>query len=143
MMLFAAVVVIMLGTKSITLNTGGKIHGILQFLVPVMCVAGFLGGNMLFKKKLDAINGHGGSLFRRLTDYRTASLLRWAMLEGPVILAVIGLMLTGKYIFYGPFIFLMLVFFLLYAPSEEKIKMQLQLNGQEQAVLDDEYAELE
>jgi hypothetical protein len=72
MMLFAAVVVILLGTKSIKLGPGGNIHGILQFLVPVVCVAGFFGGNMIFKQKLDAINGHGGSLLRRLTDYRTA-----------------------------------------------------------------------
>jgi hypothetical protein len=144
MMLFAAIAVILLGTKTFTGPEPGKMHDILKFLAPLAALSGFIGSTIIFKKQLDEINAAlNSSLGQKLARYRTACIIRWALLEGPVILAVIGLLLTGNYYFYGPIIFLLLIFFLLYAPSEEKIKMQVKMSSAEQAVLDDNFGEIE
>jgi hypothetical protein len=127
---------------AVDVSASSSVHKVLMFLVPVASVAGLLMANLLFKKKTDALRSAGSmSLRYRLEQFRSASLLRWALTEAPLMLAIIALILTGSY-YYGIFIFLLLIFFILYAPSADKIKMQLELSSEEAALLDDGYAEI-
>jgi ABC-type protease/lipase transport system fused ATPase/permease subunit len=141
MIIFSVIVVVLMMTMSLFEEDAASLHQVMKFVVPVISLAAFIGSGFLFKKKMDAVKQATGISFGyRMDQYRNASIVRWAMLEGAVMLALIAQLLTKNY-YYSIFIFLLLVFFFLYAPSAEKIKTQLQLNSEEQAMLDDEYSE--
>lgn len=141
MIIFSVIVVVLMMTASVFEENAASLHNIMKFFVPVVTIAAFLGSGVIFKKKIDALKQASGTSFRyRMEQYRTACIMRWAMLEGAVMLALVAQLLTKNY-YYSIFIFLLLIFFFLYAPSAEKIKTQLELGSQEQAILDDEYGE--
>lgn len=48
-----------------------------------------------FKKKVESISKNDQPVTEKLTAYRAASIIRWAMLEAPVLLLIIGFLLTG------------------------------------------------
>jgi hypothetical protein len=141
MIIFSVIVVVLMMTASLFEEDAASLHNIMRFVVPVVSVGAFIGSGILFKQKIDSVKQASGMSFGyRMDQYRSASIIRWAILEGAVMLALIAQLLTKNY-YYSIFIFLLLVFFFLYAPSAEKIKSQLGLNSEEQAMLDDEYAE--
>jgi hypothetical protein len=141
MIVFSIIVVVLMMTASIFEDDAGSVHNIMKFLVPVITVAAFFGSGIIFKKKTDMLKQASGMGFRyRMEQYRSACMVRWAILEGAVMLALIAQLLTKNY-YYTIFIFLLLIFFFLYAPTADKIKTQLDLNSNEQAMLDDEYTE--
>jgi hypothetical protein len=51
----------------------------------------------MYKKKVEAIKTNAASLKDKLNAYRAANIIRWAMLEAPVLLAIIIFMLSGDY----------------------------------------------
>lgn len=53
----------------------------------------------LYKKKIEALRTSANTTKEKLLAYRAASIIRWAMLEAPVLLAIIAFMLTGHYNF--------------------------------------------
>ena len=141
MIVFSVIGVTLMMSANIFSENNNRLHQVMQFVVPVVAIAAFLGSGVIFKKQTDELkNNPNLSLGYRLNGYRSASIVRWALLEGAVFVSLITLLLTKEY-YYAIFIFLLLVFFFLYAPSAEKIKTQLELNSQEQALLDDEYGE--
>ena len=52
-------------------------------------VAGYLAGNVLFRKKLEQINSDPKSLSERFNDYRAASIIRWALCEFATLFCII------------------------------------------------------
>jgi len=52
----------------------------------------------LYKKKVTELRESAIPVPGKLTAYRAAALIRWAMLEAPVLLAIVIFMLTGNYI---------------------------------------------
>jgi hypothetical protein len=142
MILFCIIVVVLMSTGSFIQDNGQQLHRVMQFVAPLTTLAAIAGSAIIFKKRTDALKDSGLSLRFRLEKYRTACIMRWALLEGAVTVSLLAQLLTQQY-YYSIFIFLLLVFFFLYAPSAEKIKMQLQLDGMEQARLDDVYQELD
>ncbi|MEO9144598.1 MAG: hypothetical protein ABI237_03495 [Ginsengibacter sp.] len=61
-------------------------------------IAGYLGGNILFRKKLDALNENSHSLSEKFNNYRAACIMRWAMLEFPVLFCIIFFFVTDNFI---------------------------------------------
>ena len=53
----------------------------------------------VYKKKTETIRNSIVSNRDKLVGYRAANLIRWAMLEAPVLVAIIAFMLTGHYNF--------------------------------------------
>lgn len=51
----------------------------------------------MYKKKVEAIKINAAPLKEKLSAYRAASIIRWAMLEAPVLVAIVMYMLTGDY----------------------------------------------
>ncbi|MBC7936548.1 MAG: hypothetical protein H7Y86_14455 [Rhizobacter sp.] len=51
----------------------------------------------MYKKKLAALKDSTQPANEKLLAYRAASIIRWAMLEAPVLIAIVGFMLTGNY----------------------------------------------
>lgn len=51
----------------------------------------------MYNKKIAALRDNSLPAAEKMNAYRAASLIRWAMLEAPVLLAIIAFMLTGNY----------------------------------------------
>lgn len=50
----------------------------------------------LYKKKIAAIKEGAQTVSEKLNAYRAANIIRWAMLEAPVLLSIVAFMLTGN-----------------------------------------------
>lgn len=68
----------------------------LILLCIVLGISGYFGGNILFRKKLDTINENSLSLSNKFNDYRGALIVRWAMLEFPILFCIILFFVTNN-----------------------------------------------
>ena len=105
----------------------------LQVMAIIIAVAGVFTGTSVFKKKLLQAREMEAGAAEKFAVYRAASILQWALLEGPSIFCIISFFLTGNYAFLalaGVVMFL----FVMTAPSKTKILLQLQIS---EAELDD------
>jgi hypothetical protein len=96
------------------------------YTVPLLALIGFFGGYLLFKKQLKVIR-YKSSLNEKFTGYQTALIIRYALLEGPSLFAIVAYMLNGNLFFLSVSGFLMLYFIFL-RPTTEKIDTDLQLD---------------
>lgn len=76
------------------------------------------------------------TLAEKLRAYQTASLIRYALLEVPSMIGIVGFYLTGMYWFFT-FTAVALAFFLLVIPSRAKVCEVLQLSHDEITLLND------
>jgi hypothetical protein len=88
----------------------------------------------LFNKQLRALEP-SFSPAEKFSVYRSASIIKWALIEGPVLFAAICFMLTRNYAFIA-LAFALVILFALQAPAKLKAMLQLQLSEQEFASLE-------
>jgi divalent metal cation (Fe/Co/Zn/Cd) transporter len=137
---FTAIVIITKGAK--LFPDQEKWHNIGQYIAPILMLLGIVLSAILYQKQINAIVQKTDiSLAQKLSDYRTASIIRWTCIEGAILVSVVLLFLTGNY-YYLIFLFVLLVFFVMYTPSKDQIIAHLRLSSNEQNILNDEYAEL-
>lgn len=124
--------VIFLGFAVVLVFTGSfkstmpQAENIFFILAPLLIIAGRISGTTIYKKKLQqALNTH--TLAEKLNLYRSAFITRCALLEGPVMFAIITFLLTNRLIFLA-FAAGGLVLFRLLKPTKEKIVRSLQLS---------------
>ncbi|PHQ61548.1 MAG: MFS transporter [Maribacter sp.] len=91
----------------------------IYLLIPISAI--FL-GNLLYKQQLKKV-GNNLTLEEKIAPYQTASLIRWAMLEGA---AFFILFVKKEFIIVGLFLILYMVFL---KPSEEGIKRDFKMVG--------------
>jgi hypothetical protein len=120
--MFIAVVLVLKGQYEIILQPENDLF---FFIVPGFAVMALLSSNMIFKKLLDKaklLNQHSD----KLNNYRAACIVRYALVEGPSLFAIICYYLTGNlfYIFISGFCILYL--FTL-RPTKEKVEMDLMI----------------
>src|SRR5664279_3328790 len=72
----------------------------LQVIVLIVSFGCVRAAFYLFKKRLQSIDT-ASSATDKFSVYRTASIVKWALIEGPVLFAVICFMLTRNYAFIG------------------------------------------
>jgi divalent metal cation (Fe/Co/Zn/Cd) transporter len=98
-----------------------------QVITLLFTGATFFIGNILFKNKINSIKQTAKlNTQQKFEQYRTASLLQWALLEGATLFNGIAYFLVGNY----AFIALAAVIILLFAmqvPNKTKIALQLGL----------------
>lgn len=99
------------------------------FIVPVFVVGGLFASNILFKNFLNTARGKK-NLYEKLSFYRSALIIRYALLEGPSFFAIVSFLLTGDYLFLGLSGLIILVFFTL-NPTVEKAVNDLELHSEE------------
>jgi len=61
----------------------------ITLLCIVIGIAGYLAGNVFFRKKLEQINSDPKSLSERFNDYRSACITRWALSEFATLFCII------------------------------------------------------
>jgi hypothetical protein len=110
------------------LNTNGTIADIFVYILPLIALGGIFAGNFIFKKLLSNIKKNE-SLQHKLTGYQTASLVKFALLEGPALLNILWFSQTGNLLFLT--IGMVLVLFLfMQRPTKIKIENDLELTGE-------------
>ncbi|MEO6314987.1 MAG: hypothetical protein ABIU63_00480 [Chitinophagaceae bacterium] len=83
-----------------------------------------------FKGKIAAMLSTPLSLAEKASQYHSASIIQWAILEGACLFVISCFLIAGNYAFAAMAIVLM-VYFALLAPSRIKIVMQLKLTDKE------------
>lgn len=85
---------------------------------------------VFYKNKIAAIRAAAEPAKEKLIAYRAASLIRWAMLEAPVLIAIVAFMLTGNYNFLI-IAAVVLLLFLSTKPSAAKAVTEISVNEDE------------
>jgi hypothetical protein len=120
-------IIFFLNYREIFLPTFAEHEKILQTIAILFTVMAVFLGAKLFKKKLALINENpGADATLKLTQYRSASIMQWGLLEAACLVCAICLLLTGNYAFLALAAVLILYFAML-APVKNRIAMQLNL----------------
>jgi len=70
------------------------------------------------------------SLIHKISGYRTAKIVAWAMIEGACFFALVATLLTSNYLYVAVYIFLFGYFFLM-KPTKESLIRDMHLNSDE------------
>ncbi len=99
------------------------------YLLPGLTVASVFVGNMLFKKNMKELNTTE-TLQSKLAIYQTSSIIRYALLEGTALLAIVTFSNENN-LYYLIFAVIPLGYLLLLRPTKDKITTDLNLTAQE------------
>ena len=114
-------------TFSSTLQDQDKIFLCVAF---IFSVAGYFAGTSIFNNRLAEIRGSDDDLDTKFNKYRAASIMRWAMIEGPCIFSLICFLLTADYKLLILALILIVVLTII-GPSRTKIATQMELDDEE------------
>jgi hypothetical protein len=123
--LVSVVLVVMRQTTFVNASTGK----ILQVSVALAAFLSAGAGYFIFNKRLQSITTMATAT-ERINTYRLAAIIRWGLIELPVLFAIISFVLTGNYAFPALAIVLMILFAAT-APLKNKVIQQLQLKDEE------------
>lgn len=98
-----------------------------SIVVALSCI--ILGAG-IFKTRLQKLNDVQLPLQEKFVQYRTNSIIRWALLEGPCLLAVTGYLVTANQLFLLIAGILLLVFTST-APAKSKVCAHLGINNED------------
>ena len=133
--IFTAVVVIAAYSKLQLPVVPEEMDRIFQVIAVILAAAGFFAGSTLFKKQLLKIREmQTATTKEKFGLYRSASILQWALLEGPCLFSIICFFLTGNYAFIA-LAFVLILLFTMLGPSKLKIALQLGVSEEELADL--------
>ncbi|MEX1001750.1 MAG: hypothetical protein WDZ35_06510 [Crocinitomicaceae bacterium] len=99
------------------------------FLVPTVILLAIVVGNFLFQKLIRAVN-EAKMLQQKVTIGFTSNIVRFALIEGAILLGVIALLSTAN-LFYMVFIVIGFMYFISLKPTDKKIKRDLMLSHDE------------
>jgi hypothetical protein len=121
-----------------TIDPGQGLEDLRKILLILVCVftaGGYLGGRILFKKRMEAARDMD-KLTDKLTEYRAAVIVRFALLEGSSFFAIVAFLLTGELAFLGVAAFIIAIFITL-MPSKSNAIRDLELNNLEEQKIND------
>jgi hypothetical protein len=102
---------------------------VFMYIVPLAAIGGFMTGYTIFKKQLAAIRSKN-TLGEKIIAYQTALIIRYALLEGPCLLAIVAYLLNNN-LFYLVVAGLLILYFIFLRPTMEKVENDLDLNFNE------------
>jgi len=106
-----------------------ELGDILLYIVPLISLISVFMSFYIFNQRLNALKDEPG-LSKKLADYRSALIVRWALVEGPSFFAIVSYLLTGNYLLLG-FAIILIAIFILIMPSSSKLDSDLELSWQD------------
>lgn len=104
------------------------------YLIPIAAMFGYFGSKIYFKKQLETIK-KSDPLPSKLAKYQMASIVKYAFIEGPALLAFFIFMGNGYTLYFS--IAVCLVFYLaVQRPTKDKLIQDLNLSPTEQQEMD-------
>ena len=116
------------------LNANPNLNKILQVVVLAVSFVCIKTGLTVFNRKLQLIPAEM-PLLDKISLYRTAALIKWALMEIPVLLSVACFMITRNYAFIV-LAFVLMLLFAFQGPLRQKIMLELQINHAELSALE-------
>jgi hypothetical protein len=131
MLLFFIIIVVLIQVKETLLDK--NIDNIFMMIVPVFGLIMMFISRMIYNQMISKADA-GDNLIQKISSYRTAKIVAWAMIEGACFFALIATMLTSNYLYVAVFIFLFGYFFLM-KPSKESLIRDMSLNSDESELI--------
>jgi hypothetical protein len=100
--LFGIVVYILTENQKFSIDYSGDV---MFFAVPLMAIAGIVLGNFLYGTTIKGLASKD-TLMGKLSGIQTASIIKYALLEGPALFGIVAFMNEGNQYFLGISIFL-------------------------------------
>ena len=123
---FIVLMVLIQGKHS---STAKEVDTIFTIIVPVFGLMMMFISRMIYNQMLAKFDVNV-ALLQKITNYRTAKIISWAMIEGACFFALVATMLTSNYLYVAVFVFLFGYFFLM-KPSKESLIRDMSLNSEE------------
>ncbi len=127
---FFAVIAFFLGTLRTSAFAADKnLTLALTIALSIVSISGISMSYFLYRSKITAARTKETAT-EKMNEFRTACMLRWALLEFPAFLSIIAFMLTANMVFLGGFGIIFFAF-LLARPTIEKMAADLELGFDE------------
>ncbi|AFL81815.1 hypothetical protein Aeqsu_2355 [Aequorivita sublithincola DSM 14238] len=123
-LVFGVMMFLQTKNQQLNLNYTGDV---MYFVVPFMAVAGILAGNYLYGNMLKGLASMK-TLREKLNGFQSASVIRYALLEGPAFLGIVAFMNEGNQ-YYLIFSVLLLGWLIMQRPTKDKVESDLKLEG--------------
>ncbi len=130
--IFVAISIFIVYNKMIV-SPAKEMDKLFQIITIVLAAAGYFAGSAFFKKKLIQMEELQSSAKEKFEIYRSASIIKWSLLEGPCIFSIISFVLTANYAFLA-LAFVLILLFTIESPTKTKVALQL---GISELVLED------
>lgn len=127
LLLFFTVVIVLIQDKAPA--AGEELDNIFTIIVPIFGLIIMFLSRMIYNQMIRKYDA-SSSLIHKISNYRTAKIISWAMIESASLLALVATMLTSNYLYVAVFIFLFGYFFLM-KPSKESLIRDMRLNSDE------------
>lgn len=133
--------IVLFGTMSIFITVDGPIeyavndeNMVFVALATFFSLSGLISSMLIFKSKLK-LDMKKPILIEKLQSYTSSTIIKLALLEGPILFVLVCNFFGANYIFFGLGAVLIIVF-LLNAPTKNKVIMDLELNREEIKMLE-------
>jgi hypothetical protein len=133
-LLFGLVIYFQFSNAELT-DEMNSMNDIFRIMVPAFIIGGLFTSELLFKTLLKKIN-QKTDLKERLIGYRSALIIKYALLEGPSLFAIIAFLVTSNLVFLGLSGFIILMF-LTNRPTRFRAINDLLLNPSDKALIED------
>lgn len=120
----------------------GEFHpnDIFSYIVPMLVLSGSVGGHFISKSAIDKAKNKP-SFKQKLESYKSALVIRYAMLEGPNLFCLVAYLLTSNLIFMYIAVAVM-VYYLMSYPKTSNLMNELDLSSAEIDQLNDSQFQL-
>lgn len=131
---------ILFGLVAFYLNASGQFTGdadnleVFQIIVPIIVVGGFIGSSLVSNSRLNVIR-QKADLRDKLGDYRATLVVKYALLEGPALFALVCYILTASYLFLG-LAGLMILALFIQRPTKFKTANDLRLDRKDRELIE-------
>lgn len=133
-LLFSILSVFLVSSGSMAKNDTG-LDAIFIKVVPALVLIALIIAVWSYNKRLARLKGMR-ELKQKLTGYRSVFIIRTAWVEGSGIFAIMAYLLTGNYLYIG-IAGLLVLLFLIWVPTREKVANALDLSTQERSIVSD------
>lgn len=110
-------------------SSGKELNAIFTMIVPFIGMLMMFSSRMIYNQMVQKFDVNS-SLHQKISQYRTAKIISWAMIESACLLSLMATMLTSNYLYAVVFIFLFGYFFLM-KPSKESLIQDMRLSSEE------------
>lgn len=116
-------------------NDATDLNTIFLYLIPIITISGLLSSIWVYKMKLRGLKEEK-DFKTKMTNYRSALIIRYALLEGAAFFAILAVILTCDLLFLA-FAGLMIILLILWRPTKKLVISDLKLNMLEKAFIED------
>lgn len=133
--LFFVTIAIFIGLNMPIAIEEAEVRMIVTIVISLLVASGISASHMIFNSKLKKIK-EKSNIIEKTVEYRSVLILRYALLEGPSMLATVGYLLTGYLLFIGV-VSVVITFFIILKPSKERLVFDLNLDALEKGKIFD------